>query len=140
MTTKREYVEPFSITCRKCGHINVFEQPYAYHAGFGDQGFLYNDDGNLTLTWSVYDTEYVKITGHQNPWVITEEKRQKFEDWLPPAPKGGKWKFKNPGRCLKCQSEIIPPIGKNIYYVLYEGSVVVDGLVSGSPKGLITLK
>lgn len=140
MTTKREYVKPFSITCRKCGHINVFDQPYAYHAGFGDQGFLYNDEGNLTLTWSVYDADYVKITGPSNPWAITEEKRKAFEDWLPPAPKGGRWKFENPGRCLKCQSEIIPPIRKNIYYVLYEGSVVVDELTPGSPNGLVTLK
>jgi hypothetical protein len=140
MTTKREYVKPFSITCRKCGHINVFEQPYAYHAGFADQGFLYNDEGNLTLVWNAFDPDHVKIAGNANPWVINEEKRRAFEDWLPTAPKGGKWSFKNPGRCLNCHSEITPPIGRNIYYVLYEGSVVADGMVPGSPKGLVTLK
>ncbi|HXR04240.1 MAG TPA: hypothetical protein VN836_05985 [Verrucomicrobiae bacterium] len=136
MTANREYVKPFAITCKQCGHINVFKQPYAYHAGFADQGFLYNDEGNLTLVWSAYDSDYVKIVGQANPWVITEEKQKAFENWLPPAPKGGNWGFKNPGRCLKCKAEITPPIGLNIYYVLYPDSIVVDGHNSGSLKDL----
>ena len=140
MTMSREYVKPFTITCRKCGHVNVFEQPYAYHAGFGNQGFLYNDEGNLTLTWSSFDPDYVKIVGESHPWMLTEEKRIALEEWLPPAPKGGRWRFKNSGRCLKCQSEIIDPIGRNIYYVLYQGSVVVDDLDPSLPKGLAILK
>ena len=41
--------------CRYCGKENLFDQPYYYHAGFADQGFLYNDAGTLTLVWSVSD-------------------------------------------------------------------------------------
>jgi len=136
METKREYVKPFTITCRKCGHMNIFEQPYAYHAGFGNQGFLYSDEGNLTLVWGSYDPDWQKIVGRAHAWATTEEKRKAFEDWLQPAPKGGKWSFKNPGRCLECHAEIIDPIEKNIYYVLYSGSIVVDGHNSGSLKDL----
>jgi hypothetical protein len=137
MSASREYVKPFTIVCKKCGHTNVFEQPYAYHAGFADQGFLYNDDGNLTLVWSAYDSDWQKIAGRVNPWATTDEKRKAFEHWLPPAPKGGKWSFKNPGRCLNCKVEIIAPIRNNIYYVLYPNSVVVDGHNSGSLKDLV---
>jgi len=28
------------LRCPTCGHANNFDQPYAYHAGFSDQGFL----------------------------------------------------------------------------------------------------
>jgi len=51
------------ITCKRCGAINRFEQPYVYHAGFADWCFLYNDAGNLTLTWSVVDPDFEAIVG-----------------------------------------------------------------------------
>lgn len=41
-----------TIDCSSCGHKNDFEQPSPFHAGFGNQGFLYNDAGNLTLACS----------------------------------------------------------------------------------------
>jgi len=106
----------------------VFNQPYAYHAGFADQGFLYNDEGNLTLVWSVCDSEFVRIAGNVNPWVLDDQKKWKaFEDWLPNTPHGGRWRFDNPARCLSCKAEISPPMRRNVYYVLYDGSVVADG-------------
>ena len=140
-TNKIEFTKPFSINCPKCGHLNVFNQPYAYHAGFGDQGFLYNDDGNLTLTWSVFDSDFVRIAGNVNPWVLSNnEKVKAFEDWLPNAPRGGRWKFGNPARCLSCKAEISPPMGRNIYYVLYDGSVEADSISKGEFKSLKDVK
>ncbi len=138
---KIEFTKPFSINCRKCRPLNVFNQPYAYHAGFGDQGFLYNDDGNLTLTWSVYDSEFSRIVGNVNPWVLHDSKKVKtFEDWLPNAPHGGRWRFGNAARCLSCKAEISPPMGPNIYYLLYDGSIEADSHSKGKFKSLKDLK
>ena len=48
----REYTKPVVVPCTHCGASNVFNQPYAYHAGFGDQGFLYSESGTCTLVWN----------------------------------------------------------------------------------------
>jgi hypothetical protein len=134
---KHESTKPLAVTCRSCGHVHSFKQPYPYHAGFGDQGFLYNDAGDLTLVWSTYDLTYSKIVGPSNPWTLSPEKKKIFEDWLPPAPRGGRWRFENPARCLNCKAEISAPIGSNIYYLVYEGSIVSDALGN---KGISSLK
>jgi ribosomal protein S18 acetylase RimI-like enzyme len=68
-----------TIKCTSCGHENVFEQPYPYHAGFSNQGFLYNDDGNLTLVWSSFDPAYRAVVGKKHPWALTAEERAQFE-------------------------------------------------------------
>ncbi|HSG69812.1 MAG TPA: hypothetical protein VLA12_05325, partial [Planctomycetaceae bacterium] len=94
--------ETITITCPECGHDNVFQQPYAYHAGFGNQGFLYNEAGNRTLIWSSFDPEYEAIVGNCHPWALTEDQQKKLEDSLLPDT-GGKWLFGNPARCLECR-------------------------------------
>jgi len=53
------------IKYNSCGYENGFVQPYPYHAGFGNQGFLYNDAGNMTLVWSIYDRDYADLVWHQ---------------------------------------------------------------------------
>jgi hypothetical protein len=64
----REYLKPLIVKCVRCAAENVFNQPYAYHAGFADQGFLYDDAGHLTLVWSCFDPAYVELVGPQNAW------------------------------------------------------------------------
>ena len=124
------------VPCSACKLVNIFHQPYPYHAGFGDQGFLYDDAGTLTLTWSVYDSAYVALIGNKNPWALTEEDRTKLEDHLLPAPRGGRWRFRNPPRCRFCGHPIGDPIGRNIYYYFYDGSIDADCVLSKS-KGLV---
>ena len=114
------------ITCDACGVRNEFAQPYPYHAGFANQGFLYNDAGNSTLVWSSFDPAYEEIVGTIHPWALSEELRTQLEASLPAAPQGGRWRFTNPARCNKCQSEISPPMGDNIYYLEYPDSVILD--------------
>ena len=126
MTMQREYLKPTTVICHACKHTNVFNQPYPYHAGFGDQGFLYNDKGDLTLVWSAFDPSYENIVGKKNPWVLSDKDKQKLENALLPAPHGGAWKFSNPPRCTECGNPIGSPIEGNIYYFEYDGSVVVD--------------
>jgi len=104
----------------------MFEQPYPYHAGFADQGFLYNDAGDLTLVWSSFDSEYEMIVGSKHPWGLTAEEQTKLESSLLPAPKGGRWRFANPARCKQCREEISAPMMRNIYYLVFEGSVLTD--------------
>src|SRR5208283_3069572 len=98
----REYTKPVVVPCKHCGASNVFNQRYAYHAGFGDQGFLYSEAGTCTLVWSAYDPDFEALVGKHNPWVLSREKQQILENALQPAPDGSRWLFSNPARCLTC--------------------------------------
>ena len=113
------------ITCKACGHANEFDQPYAYHAGFGDTAFLYNEGGNCTLVWGTYDAAYERIAG-TNSWHPPREQQLEFEASLPPSPKGDRWLFQNPARCTHCGREISKPmIAGEIYYLEYPGSIIL---------------
>lgn len=118
--------EKIKVKCKHCGHENQFDQPYAYHAGFGNQGFLYDDAGTLTLTWSSYDPAYVAVVGQKHPWALTQSDRDKLESRLRDAPSGGRWRFVNPARCLHCGGQISDSILHTIYYLLYLGSVEAE--------------
>jgi hypothetical protein len=111
------------VPCTACRAVNVFKQPYPYHAGFGNQGFLYNDAGTLTLVWGSYDPAYVAIVGQNHPWALTLALRSKLEESLLPAPAGGRWRFSNPPRCRFCGHAIGAPIGDNIYFLEYDNSI-----------------
>lgn len=115
-----------TINCPSCAHKNDFKQPYPFHAGFGNQGFLYNDEGNLTLVWSSFDPAYEAIVGKWHPWTLTTEQQALLEGALREAPSGGRWRFANPARCLKCKSPISDAITKTIYYICYSGSIDTD--------------
>ena len=114
------------ITCKACGAVTHFRQPYAYHAGFANQGFLYNEAGNLTLVWSSFDAAYGGIVGNHHPWALTEEQRRKLESRLSLAPAGGRWLFNNPACCPSCHSPISGPMTETIYYLSYPGSLILD--------------
>jgi|ERR1041384_3969112 hypothetical protein len=114
------------IKCKSCGQENRFEQPYAIHAGFSDEGFLYNDLGNQTLVWSSFDPAYEAIVGRKHPWTLTPEEQAAFERALRPAPAGGNWRFANPARCSQCGDAISDPITRTIYYLFYPDSIHTD--------------
>jgi hypothetical protein len=124
---ERTYIKTTVIKCASCGHANVFNQPYPYHAGFGDQGFLYDDAGTLTLTWSCFDPAFEAVVGRKNAWALTRADQQMFEEALLPAPSGGRWSFSNPARCVSCGSVISDSIDRTIYYLLFDGSIQTDG-------------
>jgi membrane protease YdiL (CAAX protease family) len=122
-------------TCPHCGHGNVFAQPYPYHAGYGYQGFLYNETGDCTLTWSSFDREYAAAVGSKQPWELTAADREALEDRLTPAPDGTRWLFRNPARCRQCRAPISGPITDTIYYLRNECTVDRD-VRSGWGSGL----
>jgi hypothetical protein len=116
-----------NVLCEACGKDNAFAQPNRYHAGFGDQGFLYNDAGNLTLVWGSYDPAYTELVGKVHPWMLTEAQRSILENALVPAPTGGHWRFANPPRCMHCGAPIGDPLSAhNIYYLKYPGTIDLD--------------
>ena len=114
------------IRCRHCGFENPFEQPYAFHAGFSNQGFLYNEAGNLTLVWSSFDPAYEALVGKKHPWTLDIGDRSRLESALLPSPHGDRWLFSNPARCGHCREAIAGSILEDIHYVQYPGSVDVD--------------
>lgn len=121
------------VPCPNCGFGNTFQQPHPYHAGIATQGFLYNETGNRTLTWSSYDPEYVSVVGRQHPWALAPEDRKRLEDRLAPAPDGTRWLFTNPARCVRCGHPISGPMTETIYYLRYDGSIDRDPALSGGP-------
>ena len=119
------------IRCESCGHSSEFAQPYAYHAGFADQGFLYDDAGTLTLVWSSFDPAFEAIVGRLHPWTLTPPVQAALEARLKSAPTGGRRRFSNPARCLNCRQEISGPMTRTVYYILYAGSLVLDDWQAG---------
>jgi hypothetical protein len=116
----------FSIVCKKCGWETLFDQPYPYHAGFTDQGFLYNDTGTLTLVWSMLDPVLEQRFPGNNFWTLNWKDRQVFEKMLLAAPDGSRWRFRNPARCTRCSAPIMKPMLHSVHYVIYPGSVLAD--------------
>ena len=114
------------VKCNSCGYENEFAQPYPYHAGFGNQGFLYNEAGNLTLVWSLYDPDYETLVGFRDALHLTVEDRSAIESSLLPAPFGGRFRFENPARCKQCGFEIGGPMLRTVSYLVFDGSVVTD--------------
>ena len=114
---------PLVVKCSKCSRENTFDQPCRYHAGFGNQGFMYNEAGILTLVWSSYDPGYVALVGSKHPWDLSKSDQRALEEALLPSPSGDRWLFANPARCLGCAAIIGEPIGREIYYLKYQGSV-----------------
>jgi hypothetical protein len=114
------------ITCKECGFENTFKQEQPLHAGFSNLGFLYNDDGNLTLIWNAYDPDYEFIVGKDHPWTLSKKQQAKLESMLKAAPFGGNWAFRNVPRCLKCHEPIGRSIRDDVYFLAYPNSLELD--------------
>ena len=117
-----------TVKCSSCGHANCFNQPYRYHAGFGNSGFLYYDEGNRTLVWSSFDPAFQAVVGdkHKHPWSLSRFEQAALENGLAPAPFGGRFRFANPARCTECGAAISGPMLEDIYYVIYTNSIDAD--------------
>jgi len=142
-------IEPASVTkidgklivkCAKCGGDTVFDQPYAYHAGFSDSGFMYSDSGHFTLTWNPNDPAMKAFKGmdaypsvahcfppkEKSEQELDIKMRRSFEHALPPAPDGTRWRFENPARCIHCSEPIAGSMFQTVYYLVYPGSISTD--------------
>lgn len=115
-----------SVRCPRCGQGNVFDQPYRYRAGFGDQGFMYSDSGHCTLVWSCFDPVLEQFFPAGRGGLADLASRTRFEEALRPAPDGGRWKFTNPAKCWHCPEAIAVSILQQIHYLVYPGSIITD--------------
>jgi len=115
------------VRCKHCDSVNTFDQSNPYHAGFANQGFLYNQSGSCTLVWSSFDPSYEALVGQVHPWTLGPPGWAKIEAALLPSPDGTPWRSSNPPRCASCHAPIGRSIGEGeIYYFEYDGSVLLD--------------
>jgi hypothetical protein len=112
-----------NVRCSGCRCDIPFDQPYPYHAGFGNQGFLYNEAGTLTLVWSVHDPAFVSLN---LSWERTPAERTQIEAALLPSPAGDRWLFRNSARSPSCGHNVRPSILTDIYFLKYPGSVLTE--------------
>ena len=61
---------------------------------------------------------------------------ERLEENLLPSPKGGRWRFTNPARGMRCPNPIRDPIDKDIHYLIFPGSIHAEQ--SKSRDGLKT--
>ena len=116
------------VRCDSCGAESAFDQPYPFHAGFGNEGFLYDDAGKSTLVWSAFDPAYVDLVGPHHPWALAESAQQILETALAPSRTGGRWRFSNPARCPICAQPVRGPMTQDIHYLLFPGSPALGDL------------
>jgi hypothetical protein len=112
-----------TVECANCREVMSFDQPHRYHAGLGNEGFLYNEAGDMTVVWSTYDEAYIAIVGDKHPWVLDAAERDAIEAVLQPSPKGDRWLFSNPPRCTTCGEPIGKPIDQDFHYLEYPGAI-----------------
>ena len=113
------------IYCPNCRATTIVSQEFPYHAGFSNRGFLYSDRFSAILTFSSYNSSYVRVVGNQHPWSLTEVEQRELEAALKPCPAGGRFRFGALPRCPKCQAELEDLLADNIHFV--ELGVVLDG-------------
>jgi len=113
--------------CESCGvEISVAE---AYHAGKGDEAFLYCDRDSTALTFCIYDEAYRRIVGRAAfPWNLTANEKEEVERLLVECPCGGRFSFKNPLRCPICGGVFSDPMKLSQSEVV----IVIDRHIDGS--------
>jgi hypothetical protein len=113
------------ICCKTCGVATKIPQPYAFHAGFSNRGFLYNDSRAAIIEFSPYNLKYVAAVGDKHPWALNAEEKSKVEKALKPDPAGGKFRFDAHPRCPACNAELPDLLPDDVHFV--EIGDVIDG-------------
>jgi len=97
------------INCPECHNTFSVPRKYAYHAGFGNVGFLYCEACPNLVVFSSFDPRYTRIAGEVHPWMLNFIKKWKVEGALMPCPCGGRFRFAAKPRCPLC-NEPVPAI------------------------------
>lgn len=109
-------------TCPHC--CREFE--YArYHAGFGNQGYMYCDQDETVLTWDTYVDPYSKLTS-KHPWMLDSADQSRVEAALKPCPYGGSFAFANPSLCPFCHESIAFLVPSKEYFIVAGRRVEAD--------------
>jgi hypothetical protein len=92
-----------SIECTGCGRKLAYQR---FHAGFGDEGFMYGTGASVVLTWSTYDPSYRRIVGDVHPWMLSTEQRYAVERALRDGLDGEPFGFDNQPVCPHCETAL----------------------------------
>lgn len=91
------------MVCPSCGRPVEYER---FHAGFGDQGFIYGSNDATVLTWSAYDPNYLALVDAL-PWILSAEQQHAVEAEIASDIPGAPFRFDNPPRCPHCQHALL---------------------------------
>lgn len=122
----------FELKCPTCRGVFRPAAPRFFHAGFGNEGFLYCDRDTSILVFSSYNRSYTQLVGDKHPWMLSANEQGFVEGHLKPCPCGGSFLFKNPPRCPHCGASIASLLPSKIYYV------VVDRIIDGNGEDVWT--
>jgi hypothetical protein len=70
----------YSDRCSACHREVGVER---FHAGFGDQGFIYCDRDSTILTWDSLDPSWTSLVGEVHPWMLSPEQKVEVEAVAP---------------------------------------------------------
>lgn len=106
------------VRCPHCGKTLHLSQPYPYHAGFNNEGFLYCDSDPTVVTFSSFNPGYRTLVGDVHPWSLDAAQRQIVEDHLLPCPCGGRFLFASEPTCPSCGASLRSALPGPGYYVI----------------------
>jgi hypothetical protein len=88
--------------CGSCRRAFDYQQ---FHAGFGDQGFMYGAAEGTVLTWSAFDPAYRGLVDAL-PWMLTEDQKRRVESEIKPGFSDEPFGFDNVPRCPHCHQPV----------------------------------
>jgi len=101
--------------CSNCAKTFTFE---IFHAGFGDQGYLYCNLDETIVTWDSFSSGYVALVGEVHPWMLDQNQRQSVEAAIIDCPYGGRFAYSALPRCPHCETELPNLTPDPIYYAI----------------------
>jgi hypothetical protein len=109
----------------RCPHCERELEYERYHAGFGDQGYLYCDQDATVVTWNSYDPTYSGLVGDTHPWMLDDQQKSRVERSVIACPSGGAFRFSANPRCPYCMGEL-PELKKDPIFFVITGARI-DG-------------
>lgn len=103
------------VLCPHCGHHSEYDK---FHAGFGNQGYMYCDSDCTLVTWSAFDSRFVRLVGSKHSWMLNNDERKLVEESILDCPCGGRFTFNSNPRCPKCNCELPQTPSDSIYFLI----------------------
>ncbi|OGJ48990.1 hypothetical protein A2229_00470 [Candidatus Peregrinibacteria bacterium RIFOXYA2_FULL_33_7] len=100
--------------CPKCN--KKVKVAGAYHAGFGDDEYLYCHNCSKTLLIFIYDKIYNYLINGDFSWKLSNTSKNLIEKNLQDCDCGGNFRFNLEPRCPNCHKSLQELIPNEIYY------------------------
>jgi hypothetical protein len=101
--------------CSNCAKTFTYDE---FHAGFGDQGYLYCDSDETIVTWDSLSPDYIAIVGEVHPWMLDRNGKRSVEAAIVDCPYGGRFAYSALPRCPFCEAELPDLTPDPIYYAV----------------------